>query len=447
MLGCNFLLGYGLGSLNTALQLIKKHETAAGHFFRPQEDFSIAFSLVLWVSATLFLTGGILEKPIRLDPSKLTKVDIGYLYIVVLLYFGALATHQIGYLGASVSEEGHVGIVGAVAGMVGQTIPAMTVLLRKQTRLLRNNFVFWSVLVVEVAALLPSGRRMIIYAALTAVFALALTGFTWKASLWKKALVLGVCAVGFYSANLLFYAMRHVADPTMDAHHVGQVDIKLSDLVSSAWTYLREGRDSSFDEEVATNLRDRTFVLKYFSDLVGQSWTHQPLHGEVLAFAAGMTTPSAVVAALGGSKQKIIGLGMEENVANPAFGLKAQDEANSYLTVGVSDFGIPGVFIYPVLLVLALNFLVRVGLSRAPEVMRGLVVLMYIFALFQTEYGLTTIFVFTRDTFMLVIAWIPISKVLAFFMQSNGRPKAQPLAVSGSPTITLVRYEAVPPVR
>jgi hypothetical protein len=81
-----------------------------------------------------------------------------------------------------------------------------------------------------------------------------------------------------------------------------------------------------------------------------------------------MTMPSAIVSIFG-SKEKIIAVGMEENLANPAFGLKAQDEANSYLTGGLSDFGIPGLFLYPVLLALGLNFLVRVGMSRASEVM------------------------------------------------------------------------------
>jgi hypothetical protein len=48
---------------------------------------------------------------------------------------------------------------------------------------------------------------------------------------------------------------------------------------------------------------------------------------------------------------------------------------------------------------------------------------------------------------MLAIAWIPIRAALSLFMQSNGRAKAHPLAVSGAPAVTLVRYEVVPPVR
>jgi hypothetical protein len=80
--------------------------------------------------------------------------------------------------------------------------------------------------------------------------------------------------------------------------------------------------------------------------------------------------------------------------------------------------------------------------------MRSLVVLMFVFALFQTEFGFATIFVFTRNTFMVALGWIPISAVLRFFMQSNGRSAPRRLDATGSlGGVTLVRYEVIPPVR
>jgi hypothetical protein len=446
MIACGQLLGYGLGSFNTAIQLVKQHETVASHFFRPQEDLSTALSLVLWVCAVLFLLGGVLETPARLNPSRLLKTDISYLYLALLIYFGALATHQIGYMGASVSDAGHVTVLGTISGLVAGTIPSMTILLRNQSRLLRRAPVFWGLLLIEMAALLPSGRRMIIYAMLAAIWAFSLTGITWKASLLKKGLVLAMCGIGFYGANIVFYAMRHVAEANGAAKRLGAPDMPLGEIVSGAIKFIREGRNSDFDEQVAANLRDRTFVLMYFSDLVAASKTHTPLHGELLSFAAQMATPSSIYS-LFGSKDKVIALGMEEIVANPAFGLKAQDEANSYLTGGVSDFGIPGVFIYPVALAFLINFGVRLGLSRSPEVMRCLVMLMMISSLFQTEWAVTGMFVFIRNIILLVVGWIPISAVIRFFMRSHRRTP-QPLngrsALAGA---TLVRYETVPRAR
>lgn len=442
IIACNLLLGYGIGSFNTAVQLLKNHETVADHFFRPQYEFSTAFSLVLWSSASLLLVGGVLEKPMRPDPSKLVRSDLSYLGLSLLLYFAALATHQIGYMGASVSDEGHVTAFGSIAGMVSPIMPAITVLLRNQSKLLRNNLIFWGLLLVEIVSLLPSGRRMIIYSVLCTIFAFSLMNIAWQSALWKKALVIVLCASGFYSANLFFYAMRHIAVQSGTARRVGTPSVGLTELVSGATRFIREGRDDSFDQDLATNLRDRTFVLKYFSDMVAQSWTHTPLHGKLVLFGVEMATPSSIYS-LFGSKDGVIALGMEEAVANPAFGLKAQDEANSYLTGGLSDFGIVGVFVYPVLLGLLINFAVRVGLSNASELMKCVVTMMFIFALFQTEFGFATIFVFARNTFILALGWIPVRVVMRFFM------KPDTVAAPPVPTTnlqfagaTLVRYEA-----
>jgi hypothetical protein len=306
--------------------------------------------------------------------------------------------------------------------------------------------VFYGLLLVEMAVLLPSGRRMIIYALLAAIWAFSLTGVAWRTPLWKKALALAICGIGFYGANMVFYSMRHVAQENGAAKEMGARDMTLGEIVSGAITFMREGRSSEFDEAVAENLRDRTFVLMYFSDLVAASKTHTPLHGGLLSFAVQMATPSSIYS-LFGSKDAVIALGMEEIVANPAFGLKAQDEANSYLTGGVSDFGIPGIFIYPIALAFLINFGVRFGMSHAPQVMQCLVMLMFISALFQTEWAVTGIVVFIRNIIILVLVWGPVSATIRFFMRSHRRTP-QPLpgrsALAGA---TLVRYETMPRTR
>jgi hypothetical protein len=443
MIGCGQLLGYGLGSFNTAFGLLKQHETVASHFFRPQDDLSTAFTIVMWACAVLFLVGGILEKPVRLNLPRLMRSDISYVYLALMVYVLALATHQSGYMGTSVSDAGHVTVLGTIAGLVSGTIPAMTILLRKQSRLLSRAPIFWGLLLIEMVSLLPSGRRMIIYAMLTVLWSFSLTGAAWKTPLSKKALILVVCGAGFYGANVVFYSMRHVVNVSGAGKRMGAPDLSLSEIVSGAVKYIKQGRDSEFDEAMATNLRDRTFVLCYFSDLLAGAKTHEPLHGGILKFAVQMATPSSIYS-LFGSKDEVIGLGMEENVANPVFGLKAQDEANSYLTGGVSDFGIYGVFLYPVALAFLINLCVRFGMGHAPEVMRCLVLLMMISSLFQTEWAVTGMIVFIRNIAILVIVWIPLSTVIRFFMRTHRRVP-QPLhrrsAFAGA---TLVRYQTAP---
>ena len=443
---CGLLLGYALGSLNTALQLNKTHETIAAHFFRPQDDLSYAMSLVLWVSATLFLAGAIVETPIRLNRAKLIKSDISYAYLGILIYVGALLTGQIGYMGASVSDEGHVTILGTISGMIGPTLPAITALLRNKSKLLRKSLPFWSVLVLEMALLVPLGRRVIIYSLLCVIFAFTLIGSRWTIALWKKALVLLICMFGLYCVNVVFFAMRYSAEISGNAGKMGARDMSLGDMVTAALKFIREGRDESFDQEMANNLRDRTFVLRYFSELIAQSHTHTPLHGGLVLFSVEMATPSAIFS-LFGSKDSVIALGMEEMVANPSFGLVAQDEANSLLTSGVSDWGVWGAFLYPVAIALLMNFFVRVGMSRVSELMRFVVMMMFLWTLFQTELAVTGVIVGLRNMVILCLGWAPVNLAMRFLMKSPNRVPNELDGRRPPRGAVLVRYEAVPRAR
>jgi hypothetical protein len=439
---CGLLLGYALGSLNTALQLAKTHQTIAEHFYRPQDDLSTAISLVLWISAALFLVGFIVERPIRLDRTKLLNTDVIYVYIGVLIYLGALATGQIGYMGAAVSDDRHVTVAGTMAGIIGPTLPAITVLLRNKSNLLRRTLPFRLLLLVEIACLLPSGRRAIIYSLFCLVFAFTLVGDRWRSPLWKKAMVVSACLAGLYCVNMLYYAMRYSAEQSGAAKRMGAPDMPLGELVTSAVKFIKDGRNASFDEDMAANLRDRTFVLPYFSDLVVQSRTHPGLHGQIVLFGLGMATPSAIYS-LAGDKDEILALGMEEMVANPQLGLPAKDEANSLLTGGISDFGIPGAFVYPIVLCLLMNFTVRVVLGRVPELIKFLALLMSLWMLFQTEMAVTGLIVTARNLAILMLGWIPVAIVTRFFLKTSHRVP-DPLPGKRPAIVTLVRYEAVP---
>jgi hypothetical protein len=437
--GCGLLLGYALGSLNTALQLAKSHQTIAEHFSRLQDDLSIALSLVFWISATLFLVGFLLERPIRLNRTKLLDTDVIYVYIGVLIYLGALATGQIGYMGAAVSDDRHVTVVGTLAAIIGPTLPAITVLLRNKSKLLRRTLPFRLLLLVEIACLLPSGRRAIIYSLFCVVFAFTLVGDRWRSPIWKKILVVSTCLAGLYCVNMLYYAMRYSAEQSGAAKRMGAPDMPLSELVASAVKFIKDGRNSSFDEDMAANLQDRTFVLPYLSDLIAQSRTRPGLHGQIVLFGLGMATPTAIYS-LYGDKDKVLALGMEEMVANPHFGLPAKDEANSLLTGGISDFGILGAFVYPIVLALLMNFGVRVVLGRAPELIKFLGLLMCLWMLFQTEMAVTGVIVGTRNLAIVMLGWIPIAAVTRFFMKASNRVPDR-LHGKCPATVTLVRYE------
>jgi hypothetical protein len=329
--------------------------------------------------------------------------------------------------------------------MIGPTLPAITVLLRKKSKLFRSNLIFWLVLLAETAMLVPGGRRTIIYSVLCVVLAFTWTGDRWKSPLWKKALIVSGCLVGLYFVNVFFYAMRYTVEQSGAAKKEGAPDLKLTEIVANALKFMKDGRDSSFDQEMEANLQDRTFVLPYFSDLVMQSRTHTPLHGQLLVFDINMATPSAIYS-LYGDKSKILQIGIEEYLANPAFGLQPLDEANSFLTGGVSDFGVVGAFVYPIALALLINFMVRIGFSRATEFVKFLALLMFLNLLFQTEMSVSSLIIGARNLVVLVLAWMPVEAIARFFIKPAANRVPNQLDARRPAGAILVRYEAVPKI-
>ena len=439
---CGLLLGYSLGTLNTALQLHKSGQTIAVHFGSAQDDLSFALALILWVSCTLLLVGAILERPILLDRSKLVPSDVSFVWLSLTAYFLSLATGQLGYMGATVSDDRHVTVLASVAGLVAPVLPAMTILLQDQSRILRRPLTLWIVLLIEVAMLIPMGRRMILYTVLTAVLSFTLRGSRWNSPLWKKAALLTAGLVGMYSANLLFYAMRYSAELEGVAPQMGARGISLTDLVGRSVEFIVNGRNSSFDADMAANLQDRTFVLPYFANLVVQSQIHEPLHGDLLLFDLKMATPTLLYG-LYGDKSIVLAIGMEEVLANPRFGMYPTDEANSILTAGVSDFGIVGVFLYPILLCLILNFSIRVLMSSSKELIKFVVLFGFADCLFQTEMGLSGYIVGYRNFALAVVCWVPIDAALSFFSRSRSRRSSSLQSSRLIPGAVLVRHGAV----
>lgn len=438
VISCGLLLGYALGTLNTSLQLFKKHETVAKHFRILQDDLSNALSVVFWVCAILFVAGTMLEKPVRLDRTKLLKTDISYVYLGFLIYLAGLATGQIGYMGANVSDDHHVTVLATISGMVAPTLPAFTVLLRDKSALFRNKLLFWLFLLAQIALLVPLGRRMIIYSVLCVIIAFTIVGDRWKGPIWKKVAVVTVCATGFYIANTVFFAMRHVAEVEGSARRMGAPDLSLTELVTRAIKFIREGRDAGFDEELATNLQDRTFVLPYFAELLAECRTHTPLHGQLILFSVSTATPTAIYS-LFGDKSKVLEIGMEEMIANPAFGLAPRDEANSLLTSGISDFGLLGIILLPIGVALLVNLAIRVVLARTSELTKFIALMIYIHMLFQTEMSITAVICGTRNIALLLIGWNMVAVVARFFMKSPNKVP-NPLDRRGPSSALLVRY-------
>jgi len=109
---------------------------------------------------------------------------------------------------------------------------------------------------------------------------------------------------------------------------------------------LLHAKKTHLNEAVADNQDSRTFIVGYLAELVEALAYRAPLHGDVLMFDVALNVP----AALWPEKYRVIALGSEEAVANHHLGIPVSDQANSIVTTGASDFGVAGIFLYPLAL-------------------------------------------------------------------------------------------------
>lgn len=392
ILADGLLLGYSLGTFNTSLRLAWEGSTAAIQFSRAQGELSMALAATLLVSALLFFVGAVVEKPLRIHGERTGRGDLRFAWLGLAVVLAGFATGGIGYMGTVADDQNHVSMLGEIAGLWGPALPALAVLLLPRCPKGVSRAACWLLLAAAIVCLIPQGRRTLFFAVLLAFVAIG-AGNPRRLSVWKHLPLIVAAVPILYVGNLVFYAMR------VSSWQAGSAKLSFTELSTRAAGILRGGRDSSFDEAVDENLRDRTFVLRYFSDLLHASWNHQPLLGRDLLFSIRMAIPSVVYR----DKDSVLAIGMEENLANPEFGLYATDESNSILTTGVSDFGVAGVFIYPIVLSLLVSAFTGALTRRLPEIAGAIVVFAIAGIMWKMETSFSGYLVACRDVLLLAL--------------------------------------------
>jgi hypothetical protein len=425
LLGTGLLLGYGLGTFNTAAQMLAAGETVATVTSHEQGALCTALAVCLWVSATLYFVGSLVEAPVKLDLSRLQGYDQIFLWASMAVVAAAFLTGGIGYMGADASDvTHHESPIGAFAALLSPILPGFTVLLRDKTKLIRRPIYFWLLLGIEFAALLPQGRRVLIYSAVLLFIAFTLRGTRLTLASGKTILLLLLAATTLYFGNKFFYAMRY--QRVLSGH---RASMGLISNLQGATEILLSG-DSRYNDAVQKNLRERTLVLGYFSDLLDASWHREPLWGRATIFDIRMAVP----AVLDPNKADVYDFGMEETIVNPEFGLKPVDQANSILTTGLADFGLIGCFVYPLFISAILSVLFRLSARWLPTP----VVVVFFFAMtslvLQTEFTTATYVVACRNVAVVAAGFVLLGKL----RNALWRPPQRHSTGSATPAVLIV---------
>src|SRR5271169_83537 len=180
--------------------------------------------------------------------------------------------------------------------------------------------------------------------------------------------------------------LLHVASGQTKAGYLAP----LSQKIEVAMTWVEDGTAFKRATEAnQSNVRKRTFVLGFFADVLEGSSRSTPALGGDLVGLASMAVPRVLY-------PDKVGFG-EEGLVDETFGLTYGDAANSILTGGATEFGLLGVFVYPLFAVWLMRFSIEILARFLKPLPVSIVALGAIFMLLQTEDTITTYWVTIRN--------------------------------------------------
>lgn len=408
ILALSLLLGYGVGSLNSVFDTWFQTSMDVAEYFGYQPSQLAIAQIVVCLSVSALLWISKFEKR-SVFHYKVVTIAVGARELVFTLILAAIviyafATGGIGFQGLYSSESGRISIIGVIASMIHPAIVAFAVYCFHKASG-KQKLYFGVIAALMMVLLIPQGRRIFLYSVVLSLFAYMLAGGRFRVIKIKTILLYGTIVILTIFAFNYFFAMR------MATYEFATGGYNLWDLVNKASTTLLDSDARAGMQALQTeNMRERTFILGYLAELLDKTWTIPPLYGQILEFSLQIAMPSI----LSSSKSSVIQIGYEEAIANPHFGLPILDVPNTVLTSGISDFGIFGAFLYP-LLVLGLYKVAQVALGRLnspPVCLIGSFILVY--SLLQVEETLAFHFVMIRDLMLSVFLMAVIYKISGF---------------------------------
>jgi hypothetical protein len=334
-------LGYGLGSLNTELTWLRMpidylRLTWAGPAFIAKATAWVMLAGVALCVASSLDTNRVLQG-IRIDAAQRPMV-LWLVLAVAALSLAQVATGAIGYH-SDITGDG-VNISPLAALTVGAICPAAALASfswKDQHGWQRGLMLLGLAVLLLIEAF--QGRRVFIYSVVVCLMCFFAAHPPKRLFTASQILSFAIAALMVMGASKAFFALRIASTELGSTRDTAA-------LLRNGFDILMNAQRASLNEAVSDNQNSRTFIVGYLAELVEALENREPLHGDVLMFDVALNVP----AALWPEKYKILSLGAEEAVANPALGMPLSDEANSIVTTGASDFGIAGIFAYPLAL-------------------------------------------------------------------------------------------------
>jgi hypothetical protein len=350
---------YGLGSANSVITTLFSSSSDLPQLFQDPELICRAVGHISIVHGLLLLIGQAdRSSRIFFGMADLTgHYMISYLGVgISLIAWLFIALGKIGYQG-NISQAGGTSYsIDPAASLVLVSLVPITAMCAAAapTTVGRSRLPLLFVVASTVALQATQGRRQMLYS-LFVILVGAILGGLRISFRTPKSIIIGIAAataLGFGST--FFYAMRFASVDLPSGASV-------QELAAGAIEKMAVSGEIGIFEDMGENLRTRSFILNYLSLLIDRTDLLGGVNGILLVSGVAQAVPSVMFP----NKQALLDMGGEEDIVHPHLGLPVFDEANSILTTGVSDFGLPGLYIYPILLCLLYRTLI-VAARRAP---------------------------------------------------------------------------------
>ncbi len=381
-------LAYGLGSVNTWFTLPRSDASLGDFLHISNADLAYGMASVLTSVALLTGLGELYETPLFGEDFELKFNNRSVVFITLgtIVLVGSFAHGTLSFMGASAETEGNdigrLGIVASLAEWLSGSLLALAVCvaLNVKSHFTRNYARILSVLLFLMV--FPLGRRVMIYSIVLTLVGLRLGRYKIPFSPLKKVVLLGLLAALLYFATIGFFYLRIAG--------YGLLRPTLIQRVSAAFRLAKEKGYSEIKEQFSQNVQKRTFVLGFLSQLEGYSQTMPTAHGEDAQKQAQLALPSLLYS----GKDLFFS---EESLANAVFGSSYIDEANSILTAGAVDFGVWGVLIYPLLVVIVIRTFFEFVAESLPVFASCFIILSSLSNILEAENTVTSYLVGIRN--------------------------------------------------
>lgn len=388
LLGMTLLVGYGAGALNTWISLPRGGLTLGEVMGLDDAVLTRGLAAVLISSACLYFLGEIFERPLfgrefRFHIDTKTRA---------LIYAGTAAM-LLGYvtqqltIGGAVAAGGHVSVPGTFLTWLYTPLTAIAVVafLDAQRRV---DKVFGAFSALTLLVLLSvMGRRVIIYTSMEVLLVMALVGFRWREKVFRNVLVILVLTVVIVAASLTFMLLRIAATVPHQSHTVRNRIEVAGGFVQRGGAFELAGRATQ------TNFQTRTFVLSFLANILDSSSHKTPALGNDAASLIELAIPSIL------DPDKKVDF-TEETLVDQQFQLSYGDQPNSVLTAGAADFGLLGMILYPLLVVLACRAFLAIAARWLKTTPLMFAALYFIYLMLQTEITLTGYVEALRDALL-----------------------------------------------